>query len=343
MANHKYVSLAVLLAFCASLLNSCQPAIQTTIPTEKKSPALIPITGENSVNQPTNTIPVLPSPTVIRKAVTSNTVDTPLQNSTAAPPTTAPTTTGITASPTTLRQVPALNLPPEEWKSWPVQPQLAEELKAVYRRGLEQGNDPRAFSILGDCQSQPDVFMGIYDDDPNYVRTLSAPLQETIHNFAGSFDRYSPTVKDATTEGALLWIQWNDNKEKKCAKNESPIDCELRTHRPSLVFVHVGTHWEARNRHYLEISIQKILARGAIPILVTKADNREKDERVNQDMASLAAQYHLPLWNFWASVHHLPNNGLKPDSDMYLGDEGLAIHRMGALEALDVVWRSLQD
>jgi hypothetical protein len=174
------------------------------------------------------------------------------------------------------------------------------------------------------------------------VSTHPTPLQETVANFKGSFDRYSPTVKDATTEGALLWIQWNDNKEKKCTSNETPIDCELRVHRPSIVFVHIGTHWEARNRHYLEIIIQKILDHGAIPILVTKADDREKDERVNKDMASLAAQYHLPLWNFWASVQNLPNNGLKQGSDMYLTDEGLAIHRMGALQALDAIWRALK-
>jgi hypothetical protein len=233
-------------------------------------------------------------------------------------------------------------LDPEQWQEWPVLPVVSPRLREIYRRGLAQGNRSGAFSVLGDCQSQPEIFLGVYDSDPVFVRTLPGKLQETVRQFSGSFDRYSPAVKDGTTEGALLWAQWNDNKEKKCRPGESPLDCELRVHRPSIVFVHVGTHWEARNRHYLTIILDKVLATGAIPILVTKADNRELDQRVNQNLASLAAEYDLPLWNFWASVQHLPEHGMEKGSDMYLSKAGLEIHRAGALEVLDAVWRSLK-
>lgn len=229
------------------------------------------------------------------------------------------------------------------WKEWPVMPAfISEHLREVYQRGLKQGNNPHAFSVLGDCQSQPEVFMGLYDSDPAAVRTLPESLQETVKQFNGSFDRYSPTVKDGTTEGALLWIQWNDNKEKKCEYGETPLDCELRVHKPSIVFIHVGTHYEARNRKYLTTIIDKLLEHGAVPILVTKADNRELDERVNGTLASLAYEYDLPLWNFWASVQHLPENGMLKGSDMYLSDEGVIIHREGALQALDTVWRAVR-
>jgi hypothetical protein len=84
---------------------------------------------------------------------------------------------------------------------------------------------------------------------------------------------------------------------------------------------------------------------GVVPILATKADNREKDERINQDMAMLASEYDLPLWNFWAAVSALPNRGLytrddRPlQGDIYLTDEAIRIHRMTGLEALNVVWR----
>jgi hypothetical protein len=74
--------------------------------------------------------------------------------------------------------------------------------------------------------------------------------------------------------------------------------------------------------------------------MVTKADNRELDERVNQNMALLAAEFNLPLWNFWASVQHLPNNGMLQNSDMYLSAEGVIVHREGALQALDALWRA---
>lgn len=232
----------------------------------------------------------------------------------------------------------------DRWKAWPVLPDgVSDELKRIYQIGLENGNDPHAFSILGDCQSLPEAFLAPYDDDAQLVASLPANLQETVRNFAGSFARYSPTVKDGTTSGALLWEQWNDNEEGYCAANETPLDCELRVHKPSIVLVHIGTHWETRNYQYLTRIIDTILEHSAVPVLATKADNRELDERVNHDIAALAEEYGLPVWNFWATVHHLPYDGLYPNSTWELSGEAQVIHRESALEALDRIWRALND
>lgn len=258
------------------------------------------------------------------------------------PPTLLPLPTAVASPQPSATPVIITRPAAEQWKTWPVLPQVPANLRAVYQRGLAQGNDPHAFSILGDCQSQPDVFMGVFDRDPQAVRTLPDPMQETVMQFSGSFDRYSPTVKDGTTEGALLWGQWNDNKEKKCLPGETPLNCELRVHRPSIVLVHVGTHWEARSRMYLDRILDVLDQHGVVPVLVTKADNREKDERVNETLAALAEERDLPLWNFWATVQHLPDNGLQPGSDMYLSEAAVVIHREGALEALDAVWRAVR-
>jgi hypothetical protein len=228
------------------------------------------------------------------------------------------------------------------WKYLPVIPAVSAEMRAVYQLGLENGNDPNAFSILGDCQSLPEEFLGLYDSDPAAVAELTQNLQETVSHFASSFDRYSPTVKDGTTTAALLWAAWNDNEEDVCQYGETPLDCELRVHKPSIVIIHIGTHWETRNARYLTIIVEKILEHGAVPLVATKADNRELDERVNQELADLASEYGLPLWNFWAAVQHLPLDGLYPESTWELSEEGKAIHRLSALEALDAVWRGLQ-
>jgi len=233
-------------------------------------------------------------------------------------------------------------LPVEAWKDWPVMPAISEEMRQVYLRGLAEGRSPNAFSILGDCQSQPEVFLGVFDSDPDVSIALPASLRQTVEQFRGSFDRYSPTVKDGTTEGALLWVEWNDNKEKKCQPGETPLDCELRVHQPSIVFVHIGTHYESRQMGYMRKIIERILQHGAVPVIVTKADNRELDEKINPNLVAMAVEYHLPVWNFWKTVQHLPNRGMEKDSRMYLSKEGLVVHRMSALEALDAVWRGLQ-
>jgi hypothetical protein len=231
---------------------------------------------------------------------------------------------------------------PEEWKAWPIIPQnVSGSLREIYENGLEKGNNPNAFSILGDCHSLPEVFLGIYDQDPQTVQKLDVHLQETVHQFQGSFDRYSPTVALGTTEGALLWAGWNENQEGFCNSNEPPLNCELRYHKPSIAFIRVGTHWEDRNEKYLRTIIEQLMENGTVPIIVTKADNRELDERVNENLAKLAVEYELPIWNYWASVQELPNKGLNEEDDMYLSDAAYEIAQLDGLIVLDFIYREL--
>ena len=231
-----------------------------------------------------------------------------------------------------------------EWMSLPVQPEPGVNIQDIYQLGLTLGNDPHAFSIFGDCQSRPAEFFGVYETDAALIASLSPELQETVANFTGSFNRESPTSQDGTTPGALLWDQWHRG-EYGCQFGETPVDCELRIHRPSFVIIQIGSHFESRNTEYLRRVIDQLLANGVVPILATKADNREKDNRINRDMAMLSAEYDLPLWNFWAAVDDLPNRGLytrkdRPlQGDIYLTDDAKVIHRETGLDALNIVWR----
>lgn len=270
--------------------------------------------------------PVAASPTA---TFTSTATPIPLGTPTAAPkpiPTATPTPD------------------PAAWKQWPVIPAIPETMRAIYERGLAQGTiDPKAFSVLGDCQSESVDFLGVYENNPELVSTLPEGLQETVANFDGSFDRYNPAAKSGSSSGSLLYAAWNDNKEGKCLYGETPLECELRVHRPSIVFIHTGTHYETqeRNWYYMTIIIDTILARGAVPVLVTKADNLELDEHINKNITKLAAQYGLPVWNFWSAVQGLPDQGLMPNK-MHLTAEAHKVHRLGALEMLDAVWRAVR-
>ena len=236
----------------------------------------------------------------------------------------------------------------DAWKEQPIIPAVDPSIHAIYEYGQTLGNDPHAFSIFGDCQTRPGEFFGVFETDPSLVGELSPELQEVVTNFQGSFNRESSTTQDGTTPGSLLWTQWHRG-EYGCSFAETPVECELRTHRPSFVIIQVGTHFESRNTEYLRTVILLLMDAGVIPILATKADNREKDERINRDMWNLASEYDLPLWNFWAAVSDLPNRGLytrddRPlQGDIYLTEEALLRHRMTGLEALNVVWRVATD
>jgi cobalamin biosynthesis Mg chelatase CobN len=257
-------------------------------------------------------------------------------------PTTEPTAEEIVVTPTNTVEPTPVVRDPSTWKEWPIFPEyMPESMQEVYEYGLANGNDPHAFSILGDCHSLPEVFLGVYDTEPANVQSLDENLQETVAQFQGSFDRYSPTVVLGSTEGALLWIEWNENEEGYCLDNELPIDCEIRYHKPTIAFIRLGTHWETRNEEYLRILIEKLLENGTVPIITTKADNREHDERINQNLINLAIEYDLPVWNFWASVQDLPDKGLSGEDNMYLSDEAYAIQRIDGLMVLDWAYRAL--
>jgi len=259
----------------------------------------------------------------------------------------------ISTSPITTPQLPIANLQPPtldpaNWKEFPVIPNVDPSVRAVYEYGQRLGNDPHTFSIFGDCQSRPDAFFGVFENDSSAVANLSPELQETVANFRGSFNRESPTSQDGTTPGALLWSQWHRG-EYGCSFDETPVACELRIHHPSFVLIQIGTHFESRNTEYLRKIILQLMDAGVVPILATKADNRELDDRINRAMALLASEYDLPLWNFWAALSDLPNRGLytradRPlQGDIYLTEEAALIHRMTGLEALNAVWRMATD
>ena len=94
-----------------------------------------------------------------------------------------------------------------------------------------------------------------------------------------------------------------------------------------------------------------------MPILATKADNLEGDWTASTlATARLAAEYDLPLWNFWAAANPLPHGGLNADGFHLTYDinkfrdladpkntYGWPVRNLTALEALDAVWRAVSN
>ena len=309
--------------------------------------ACLPVPGVE-ISQPTAETTSPPSPTALS--------ETPPPTETASPTTRATET--LTPSPTSTLQptqtltpsttsLPAeLALDPAGWHDWPILPIVPERARLIYQAGQALGNDPHAFSVLGDCQAEPDIFLGVYDTDAAQVGSLPLELQETVEWFSGSFNRLSPTVKPSTTTAALLWPAWHKNKYT-CTTYETPVACELRLHKPSFALIHVGTHYESHNDYYMQQILDTLIEAGVVPILYSKADNREYDEAINLEYAGLAVEYDLPFWNFWAALVSLENRGLytKTDvyfqGDVYMTEQALWLHRLTALQTLDVVRRAV--
>ena len=187
---------------------------------------------------------------------------------------------------------------PDFWVNLPVVPtELSDRVREIYRRGLGMGNNPYAFSKVGDCHSTNPYFLADYDLGPNVYKLGDYTyLQPTIEYFAGSFSRASLSAKKGmSTAGVLasLWADW-----KFCSSNETPLDCEYRIQHPSFALISLGTNeaydvkqdpstFEPRLRRIIEHSIDQ----GVVPILSTKADNDEGNHYINYVTARLAAEY----------------------------------------------------
>jgi len=205
---------------------------------------------------------------------------------------------------------------PLAWRDWPVIPEMTAGAREIFVRGQELGNDPARFSKIGDCETSAAWFLADFDAGPErYSLGAYAELQAVIAHFSGSYERTSLAAKPGATAASLLTPLWADREQ--CGSTESPLDCELRVHKPAYAFVLVGSN-DVPHRDRFEENFRKVIERtielGVVPVLATKADNLEGDHAINQMVTRVAAEYEIPLWNFWAAVQPLPDHGLLEDA-----------------------------
>lgn len=244
----------------------------------------------------------------------------------------------------------------DDWQKSPVIPTISEAALQIYQRGLELGNNPHAFSKVGDCGSTPAWFLGDFDRGPRFYQL--GPYQNlapVIQQFAGSYNRTSLAAGRGFNTSSVFTALWADRTQ--CNSGETPLACEYRVNRPSFAFVMLGTNdvyhkdvFEAQMRKIIEFSIQN----GVIPILSTKADNLEGDDSINLTIARLAIEYHLPMWNYWLASRSLPDYGLQDDKahitwgpnrfdDPQALTRGWTMRNLTALQVLDAAWQAVTN
>ncbi len=332
MARPRPAARFLLLATCALLLAALTGCAAAPGPGGPPAPTLAPTrTALPSPALPAAATPpgLILKPTLALPAATAET-----------PPAPAPTAAQ--------RATPAA----DDWQSLPVLPALSPRALEIYRRGQVLGRDPRAFSKVGDCESAPDWFLADFDRGPKYYQLGPyAGLQPVIDYFAGSYRHISLAARPGFTATSVLTPLWADPKQ--CGKDESPLACEYRVSNPAFAIIMLGSNNAPRPERF-EPQMRKILdqtiERGIVPVLVTKADNLEGNHAINQAIARLAAEYGIPLWNFWAAVQPLPHHGLQDDGahltwaanrfdDPAVLDSAWPVRNLTALQVLDILMR----
>jgi hypothetical protein len=301
------------------------------------------------------------SPTKIERADATSKITKTAINDVVLFVTTTSTPSEIVDTPThqvTQKPTSDLRLSPEDWQSWPIVPTVSEKAKRIYERGLAQGNDPEKFSKVGDCQNITTYFLAIFDDFDRYqLGPDYGYLQEAIDHFSGCYSRKSVATRGGMNVASVLSHYWAD--QEQCEKLESPLSCELRLNNPSIVLISMEESWGKNNKvenyeKYMRQIIETVIEEGAVPILATKADNKEGGHQINQSIARLAYDYDIPLWNFWLAVQPLPNQGLLEDgfhlthgANFYDNPNNLKqawpVRNLTALQVIDAAWRQLNN
>jgi hypothetical protein len=259
-----------------------------------------------------------------------------------------------------LTSTPRPTLAADEWKNLPIVPTISDTARAIYQRGLEMGNNPQAFSKVGDCQTSTDFFLVDFDHPDQYrLGDEYAELQSTIDYYQGSFSRQSLAVKDGFNVAAVVSPLRADPKQ--CNAGETPLACEIRLNRPSVALISMETNFKQRTADeygkYMRQIVEYTISQGVVPILGTKADNIEGNNSINTEIAIIANEYDIPMWNFWAASQPLPNHGF--DTGLQDGfhlsfsrnffDEPKNMlsawpwRNLTALQVLDAVWHGLSE
>lgn len=305
---------------------AAQPALNTAAPAQKTSEILPTMAGTSSGD------------TLTVKRITS----TPDPRATVTPTEDVPLTS---------EEDQPFQRTANNWKRWPVVPELTARALEIYREGQKNGRDPHAFSKVGDCESSATWFLEDFDKGPEWYSLGDdyAQLEKAIQYFAGSHGRTSLAARDGARVSTLFTSLWID--PAFCEVSENPLTCEYRVHNPAFAMISLGSNdiddvekFETEMRKVIDLTIEQHI----VPILATKADDLEGGGRNNQVLAKLALEYDLPLWNFWAAVQNIPNGGLDWDgahltwSDNFFDqpgglESGWAVRNLTALQVLEAM------
>jgi len=258
---------------------------------------------------------------------------------------------------------------PAEFDRLMAEPLLSDAGSTAHRifvQGLAQGNDPTAFTKVGDCNTHYSFFLtgfdqGLYDLGP-YDR-----LQPTVEFFAGWFGHESLAGQVGFNALTMLESLWVDPSLCAPQAGEGPLACEYARTQASVAVMMFGPNdmlnlddaqFTQAVRDVIELSIE----RGVIPVLTTFTWHEdqmwERALRYNVILVDLAEEYDIPLINFWRAARDLPNLGLvtdythltagqsgdHPATIAFTGEEtqsGHALRNLLTLQMLDLLRREV--
>ena len=270
-----------------------------------------------------------------------------------------------------------------EWEELPVvpalEPPVVGHLEKVAKRGEAYGNRPGVFAKIGDSiTASPSFMQGLACRAPRLG--VWSELRGTLEFFGetsvprGVEEAQCPISNSYSRLGVAAVAGWrvvdalSPRESFPECQGLPAVSCELQLLRPSVALIMFGTNdLEDFNavefRRDLAHLVRLVSSAGTIPVISTippRAQPRfsPRVARFNAEIAALAENRALPLWNFWAqmSAAGVPDMGLSEDGvhpsvlcppctaiDFRPAGlrQGYALRNLGALRVLDRLRREV--
>lgn len=238
--------------------------------------------------------------------------------------------------------------------------------RQIYLHGQSVGNRKDVFSKVGDSITAAPQFLNPVGAGNLNLYTYTY-LQPVVTYYSQTTARDNNSFTNTSLAAWPGWTSYDLLDPSKassdfCRSGESPLLCEYRFTRPALALIMIGTNDVKRGtdsmgyRANLESIVQLSINMGVIPVLSTIPDFPGSSTRVaeyNMIIASVAAENGLPLWNYWAMMRSLPNQGISADgvhpsapvngeTGIFTDDNlqyGYTMRNLSALMILDEFWR----
>jgi hypothetical protein len=211
--------------------------------------------------------------------------------------------------------------------------------KAIYKRSVAKGRRLDSVTMLSDSTLGSRPFDPTRLAEGRFDYRQSRRGLATLLRFPKLQNRPFIAAQSGFTTGAVLNPQFAN--PKLCLADESPLACDLRITQASVVFVALGTNdqytWQQFEGNYRHI-LEYCLSQGALPVLLTKADDNESGSAgsgaFNNLIRRLGQEYKLPVIDMWEATRALPEQGTIEDR-FHLNDYGLDLRLLLILQVLD--------
>jgi len=235
--------------------------------------------------------------------------------------------------------------------------------KGVLQQGIKAGRDGRMFTIAGDSNAQWPMLLGLQVGGQIDVAQSQPVLRTMLARFEPSLAHVSVAVGGGFRAADMFDVSF-PQKPATCQPAEGVFACELRLSNASIVFIQLGTGdrfaWKDYEPTYRAM-LDTALVANVLPVLFTKADEMESYQGgapmgyLNDVVRKLAAEYQLPLVEFFDATRDLPTvpnpdlpdrpfiqHGLHDEWGYYfhLTEQGRTLKLVCMLQALDALTRA---